>query len=166
MFTRRILGIPLITGPRDINVLNRRILCLAPCGACALYRKDLLERLGGFDEDFISDWEDHDLGYRIWLSGYVCIHIPNVTIEHYGSASYGEFSYRGCRRIIRNYLATYFKNLNTVNLFLIFPVVFLHKALTPFISTLSNELKIIKRKLFKGYYETSLQFLLKKQGRL
>jgi hypothetical protein len=37
----------------------------SPCGAAALYRRDVWEALGGFEERFFAYFEDVDLGFRI-----------------------------------------------------------------------------------------------------
>lgn len=107
----------LISGPPEESVLSRSVYCLAPCGAAVIYRKTLLDELGGFDEDFITNWEDHDLGFRIYLSGHVCVHIPNVTIEHYGGGAYGEkLNPNRIRIMTRNKFMTYFKNIESKRL--------------------------------------------------
>mgnify|MGYP002395819468 CR=1 FL=1 len=102
----------MINGPSELEILDRPVYCLAPCGAAALYRRELIHRLGGFDPDYVSDWEDHDFGYRVWITGYACAHTPDVTITHYGAGSYGPVSGYRKRRITRNMLLTYFKNLS------------------------------------------------------
>ncbi len=89
--------------------------CLAPCGAAAIYRRDVLRELGEFlDGDFVSDWEDHDLGYRINLQGYWCVHNPNIVVHHIGGVAYG-MSIKRKIRICRNMLLTYFKNMELGN---------------------------------------------------
>ena len=39
--------------------------CTTNCATAVLYTRRALEAAGGFDADFWSDWEDHDLGLRI-----------------------------------------------------------------------------------------------------
>ncbi len=41
--------------------------------ASALYRREALQSVGGFDEDFFCYAEDVDLGFRLRLKGYRCI---------------------------------------------------------------------------------------------
>lgn len=42
----------------------------APCAAAALYRRSVLQQLGGFDEHYFCYMEDVDLGFRLRLLGH------------------------------------------------------------------------------------------------
>lgn len=76
----------------------------SPCAAAALYRRELFERLGGFDDDFFCYTEDVDLGFRFRLAGYSCRYVPQAQVIHLGSALTGvksEFSlYYGHRNLL------------------------------------------------------------------
>lgn len=56
-------------------------------GACMLVRRDLLERLGGFDERFFMYSEDTDLCRRIRDAGFRIAYEPAATAIHVGGAS-------------------------------------------------------------------------------
>lgn len=84
----------------------------SPCACAALYRRDILEQIGGFDEDYFCYLEDVDLGFRLRLTGYVCRYVPEAIVHHAGSASTGgqhsDFSvYHGHR----NLTWTFVKNM-------------------------------------------------------
>lgn len=103
----------LIAGSK--TAISNPVYCLAPCGAAAIYRRRVLEELNEFfDDEFITNWEDHDLGYRINLYGYWCLHNPDIVIDHIGGAAYGITITRGVR-IYRNMLLTYYKNMEWKN---------------------------------------------------
>lgn len=76
----------------------------SPCAAAALYRRDLFEGLGGFDDDFFCYTEDVDLGFRFRLAGYSCRYVPQAQVVHLGSALTGvksDFSlYYGHRNLL------------------------------------------------------------------
>lgn len=55
-------------------------------GAYMLIRTDLLQRIGGFDEDFFMYGEDIDLSYRIVKAGYKNYYLP-IPIIHYKGES-------------------------------------------------------------------------------
>jgi len=82
--------------------------CFAPCGAAALYRKDVFNRLGGFDESFFCYGEDIDLGFRLRLAGGGAMQVPKAGVLHEGSGVTGKESdftiYHGHRNRIWTYV--------------------------------------------------------------
>ncbi len=83
----------------------------SPCGAAALYLREVFMQTGGFDEDFIAYHEDVDLGFRLRLQGFRCIYVPNAVVAHVGSSSYGKDSDFAIYHGHRNLVWTYFKNM-------------------------------------------------------
>lgn len=63
-----------------------------PCGAAALYRRELLEETGGFDEDFFLIYEDSDLNVRARLLGYRCLYVADAVVRHRVNESIGRFT--------------------------------------------------------------------------
>ena len=59
------------------------------CAGAALYRKDLLLALGGFEETFFAYVEDVDLGWRARRAGYRNWFCAESVVWHLGSASSG-----------------------------------------------------------------------------
>ena len=51
-----------------------------PCAGAALYRKEMLEEIGLFDEDFFLYMEDVDLAFRGRLAGWKCIYVPEAKV--------------------------------------------------------------------------------------
>lgn len=84
--------------------------CFAPCGAAALYRRSLFERLGGFDEDYFCYVEDVDLAYRARLSGETCIQVRTAIVSHVSYASSGRRSEFATYHGTRNRFWTFFKD--------------------------------------------------------
>lgn len=60
---------------------------LSPCAGAALYRRAVLEELGGFDEAFGSYLEDLDLGLRARLAGWRCRFEPGARVLHHGGGA-------------------------------------------------------------------------------
>jgi GT2 family glycosyltransferase len=54
----------------------------AVSGAAFAIRKDLWERLGGFDEAFFMYYEETDLSWRAMLAGYHCLYVPASIALH------------------------------------------------------------------------------------
>lgn len=61
----------------------------SPSGAFYLARKDLLNKLAGFDESFFFYGEDLDLSFRIKKLGYKIIYYPIYKVLHLKHASSG-----------------------------------------------------------------------------
>jgi len=70
-------------------------------GGCAL-RREVLEQVGAFDEDFESHYEDVDLSFRVQLAGWRCLYQPTATVFHHTAASYGQTSPLVVHRTTRN----------------------------------------------------------------
>jgi GT2 family glycosyltransferase len=51
-------------------------------GACLMTRRDVFERVGGFDETFFMYWEDADYCYRVAKAGYRRMYVPLVSVRH------------------------------------------------------------------------------------
>lgn len=56
----------------------------SPCGGAGLWRKNVFESLGGFDEDFFAYLEDVDLGFRARLVGVRGRYVPQAVVYHLG----------------------------------------------------------------------------------
>jgi len=96
---------------------------LFPSGSAAMYRRTMLEEIGGFDGDFFLYCEDTDLGLRALWAGWRCLYVPDAVVEHRYSHSAGRASALKAYYVERNRLYVAVKN---------FPLRML--ALTPFIA--------------------------------
>ena len=59
------------------------------CAAAALFRREALLAVGGFDESYFCYFEDVDLGFRLRLQGFRCVHVPTAVVNHVGSVASG-----------------------------------------------------------------------------
>ncbi len=53
------------------------------CGGIFMLRREVYETIGGFDEDLFLYHEDHDLSWRIRLTGWKLTVIPEATMYHH-----------------------------------------------------------------------------------
>lgn len=60
----------------------------APCAGAALYRRDALAAVGGFDERLFSYLEDVDLGLRLALAGWLCVYEPASALHAGGGSAW------------------------------------------------------------------------------
>lgn len=92
-----------------------------PCAAAAMYRRDLLNEIGGFDEHYFCYFEDVDLAFRLRLKGYRCLYVPSAIVHHMGSAITGYQSDFTVYHGHRNLEWTYFKNMPLLLLIIYLP---------------------------------------------
>jgi len=105
------LGIPWRGGfGRKASEMPQEGECFSPCGASALFRRDIYLDAGGLDESYFCYCEDIDLAFRLRLRGEKCIFVPSAVVKHHGSAitgRYSDFTVRlGTRNRIRTYLTS------------------------------------------------------------
>ncbi len=65
---------------------------LFPSGCAALYRREMLEEIGLFDDDFFAYGDDTDLGLRGRWAGWRCLYVPQAVVYHKYSGSTGSYS--------------------------------------------------------------------------
>jgi GT2 family glycosyltransferase len=58
-----------------------------PSGCAGLYRREMLNEIGLFDEAFFAYADDVDLGLRARLAGWQCVYVPSAKVYHKYSAS-------------------------------------------------------------------------------
>jgi GT2 family glycosyltransferase len=93
--------------PEDFPVAEE---VLFPSGSAALYRRSMLEDVGGFDADFFLYCEDTDLGLRARWRGWKCLYAPDAVVEHHYSHSAGGASPLKAYYVERNRLFVVAKN--------------------------------------------------------
>ena len=71
---------------------SRKQQVLMPSGCAALYRRDMLDEIGLFDESFFLYCEDADLGLRARWKLWECMYTPEAVVEHRYSRSSGAAS--------------------------------------------------------------------------
>lgn len=59
------------------------------CAGAALYRREMLDEIGLFDEDFFLYLEDVDLAFRARLAGWKCIYVPWAKVIHHHGGTAG-----------------------------------------------------------------------------
>ncbi|MCS7314083.1 MAG: glycosyltransferase family 2 protein [Bryobacterales bacterium] len=88
----------------------RREEVLFPSACAALYRRQMLEEVGFFDEDFFLYCEDTDLGLRARWAGWKCLYVPEAVVEHGYSKTAGRASPLKAFYVERNRLFVLLKN--------------------------------------------------------
>jgi GT2 family glycosyltransferase len=92
------------TGERDRGQYDRLEEAAWPDGCAALYRRSLLEQIGGFDEDFFAYADDAELGLRARIAGWRCLYVPTAVVRHHTGSTLGRYSAERLFLIERNRL--------------------------------------------------------------
>jgi GT2 family glycosyltransferase len=90
------------TGELDNGKFDREEEVLWPDGCAAMYRKSMLDEIGGFDEDFFAYADDAELGLRARIAGWRCIYAPRARVRHHRGATLGVANTRRLALIERN----------------------------------------------------------------
>lgn len=93
----------------------------SPCAAAAMYKREVIETINGFDEDFFCYMEDVDLGFRSRLAGYHAMNVPDALVTHVGSVTTGKRSDFYVYHGQRNLIWVYVKNMPGILFWLFLP---------------------------------------------
>jgi GT2 family glycosyltransferase len=91
-------------GEIDVGQYERVEEVLWPDGCAALYRKSMLDEIGGFDEDLFAYGDDAELGLRARIAGWRCLYVPAAVVRHRRGSTLGLLSSRRLELIERNRL--------------------------------------------------------------
>ncbi|OGY17690.1 MAG: hypothetical protein A2900_06015 [Candidatus Chisholmbacteria bacterium RIFCSPLOWO2_01_FULL_50_28] len=81
-------------------------------GGPFLVRRDVFEKVGGFDKDFFLYFEEVDLCWRVWLWGFRVVYAPRAMLYHKGGATTRQLSEAFIlTHSVRNRLHSYLKNM-------------------------------------------------------
>lgn len=106
---------------KSVGILPPTGSCFSPCAAASIYRREIFEAVGGFDERFFCYMEDVDIAFRIRLRGGTGLQCSEAIVSHVGSASSGRASPFVIYHGTRNRIWTYLKNTPPVLLWLTLP---------------------------------------------
>jgi GT2 family glycosyltransferase len=62
------------------------------CGGAALYRRSMLDQIGGFDNSFFFALDDADVAWRGQMHGWRCLYEPRAVVHHHHGATIGHGS--------------------------------------------------------------------------
>lgn len=90
------------TKPREVDWVS---------GAAFLVKKDVIDRIGAFDDDYFMFCEDVDWCWRAWKAGFKVVYFPEATITHAIGRSTDKAPNRMIGRFHRSMLRFYTKNM-------------------------------------------------------
>lgn len=97
---------------------------LSAKGASMLMKKEVFEKLDGFDEEFFVSFEDVDLGWRTWIINYRVVVVPSSVVHHIGGQTINKMKQEIAFHGLKNQLSMKITNFEGIlvpkNLFLFF----------------------------------------------
>lgn len=115
------------TAEVDHGQYDQKVEILAAKSAGMFIRKDVFEKINGFDSDYFIYVEETDLGWRSWLAGYRAIFVPESVVYHeFGTSTIilgkSKNNYNAKFHGCKNYILTLSKNLEMKNILRILPL--------------------------------------------
>ncbi|MBI5102226.1 MAG: glycosyltransferase family 2 protein [Nitrospirae bacterium] len=77
---------------RDTGQYQKQEEVFVPSGCAGLYKREVFEEIGLFDEDFFLYVDDVDIGLRARLAGWSCVYAPSAIVYHKYSATADPYS--------------------------------------------------------------------------
>ncbi|MCD7735950.1 MAG: glycosyltransferase family 2 protein [Lachnospiraceae bacterium] len=101
---------------------DRQREIFSSCAAAAIYRRDVFDSIGLFDEVHFAYLEDTDVAYRARIAGYRNYYAPKAIVRHVGSATSGSvYNDFKIRYSSRNNIYMIYKNMPWLQILLNFP---------------------------------------------
>jgi len=96
------------------------------CAGAAIYRKEVLDEIGYFDENFFAYMEDVDISFRAKIHGYKNIYCSDAVVYHIGSATSGsKYNSFKAKLAARNNVYVVYKNMPIFQMILNSPFIIL-----------------------------------------
>ena len=131
----------------SLPIYNKPFKVFTVKAASVMIKREVIEKIGLFDEDFWNYYEEGDFCHRVWIAGYECWYWPKAVCSHaMGGTSLVHFDNSFVQyHNFKNKLMSFIKNFELFNLIFIVPIF-----------VLSN-VGISVVWLFKGQYRYSIQ---------
>ncbi len=97
---------------QEIGRYDRPCHIFSACAGAAIYRREVFEEIGYFDEMHFAYLEDIDVGYRAKIAGYYNRYCPQAVVYHVGSGTSGsKYNSFKVRLAARNNIYLNYKNM-------------------------------------------------------
>lgn len=73
--------------PGNKTLLNQPTEVGVVSGSCMFFRREVFDRIGGFDTTFFLYCEEEDISKRVWNHGASVVSLPEAKITHFAGAS-------------------------------------------------------------------------------
>lgn len=105
-------GFPIMRGhdEQDKGQYDKKDYVFGPCAGAAIYKREVFENVGLFDEEYFAYLEDVDFSFRMQFYGYKCMYRPQAVCYHMRGATANSFKGRQIYLLERNLVLLRVKN--------------------------------------------------------
>ena len=97
---------------RSAELYDKPCRVFTACAGAAIYRRDVFDEIGVFDEMHFAYLEDIDVGYRARIAGYENWYCPTAVVHHVGSGTSGsQYNDFKVKLAARNSIYLVYKNM-------------------------------------------------------
>ena len=97
---------------RSTELYKSKREIFSACAGAAIYRRNIFEIIGYFDENFFAYMDDVDISYRARIYGFKCVYCPEAVVYHHVSATSGsKYNTFKIRLAARNNVYVPYKNM-------------------------------------------------------
>lgn len=137
---------------RDQKKYNKESEIFTMKGACMLFKKEVLNKVGVFDKDYFAYFEETDLCQRTWIAGYKIFYVPKSKIFHIGGQTARKLESSFVQyNSYKNRIYTYLKNFEIAYLIKVLPLHIFFCEIISFIYLITFEFSLfwtVQRALF------------------
>lgn len=102
---------------QEIGRYDRPCHVFSACAGAAIYRREVFDEIGDFDEMHFAYLEDIDVGYRAKIAGYYNRYCPQAVVYHVGSGTSGsKYNSFKVKLAARNNVYLNYKNMPLIQL--------------------------------------------------
>ena len=102
---------------QEIERYERPCHIFSACAGAAIYRREIFQEIGYFDEMHFAYLEDIDVGYRAKIAGYYNRYCPSAVVYHVGSGTSGsKYNSFKVKLAARNNIYLNYKNMPLLQL--------------------------------------------------
>ncbi len=117
-------GLPYTKEPKNQRT---SVLIWGASASLVVYKKDIIQKIGGFDQDFFAYEEDVDLAFRLHKAGYKTLFVPKAVSYHLGGATSSKMGNFRAQMDTKNWIFLIIKNYSLKQLIRYFPQIFIER---------------------------------------
>lgn len=140
-------------------------------GMAFAIKREVINKVGMFDDYFFMEYDDMDLSWRVRLGGYKIFFVPTARVYHARGGTVGATYFQRVNNVTwytRNHLATLIKNYQLKTLLRLSPIILIVEAIKiGYLAIVKKNLKL-SYAAFKGILQVTkdLRIILQKRAQI